>query len=264
MEAPYADSAARRAQQRPKATAYQPTAPAGGWPHWRHAGSSHTRGGQALATPSALATAGTGHLAGGLGRAVAADAPGLRPGLAAGRALAGGGGGWRRAGPGAPAGQPLAAPVHGGRVSGVRRAWRCGCAAGLGLAAAHGPAAGSLPVAGLARCAAVSHPARRPGWPACSAAAGRRRAGAGRRLRPGPRPARTAPRLAAGPAGRGGVELATAAGVRAAVPLGRVRRGDMWAMSWQGCQVVYLFQRPESMARAWDKACADLAPGAGW
>ena len=45
-------------------------------------------------------------------------------------------------------------------------------------------------------------------------------------------------------------------------PWARVRRGDMWAMSWQGCQVVYLFQRPESMARAWDKACADLAPGA--
>ena len=45
-------------------------------------------------------------------------------------------------------------------------------------------------------------------------------------------------------------------------PWARVRQGDMWAQSWQGCQVVYLFQRPESMARAWDKACADLAPGA--
>lgn len=45
-------------------------------------------------------------------------------------------------------------------------------------------------------------------------------------------------------------------------PWARVRQGDMWAMSWQGCEVVYLFQRPESMARAWDKACAELAPGA--
>lgn len=42
----------------------------------------------------------------------------------------------------------------------------------------------------------------------------------------------------------------------------RVRRGDLWAQSWQGLDVVYLFQRPESMARAWAKACAELAPGA--
>lgn len=45
-------------------------------------------------------------------------------------------------------------------------------------------------------------------------------------------------------------------------PWARVRRGDMWALTWQGCEVVYLFQRPESMGRAWDKACAELAPGA--
>ncbi len=45
-------------------------------------------------------------------------------------------------------------------------------------------------------------------------------------------------------------------------PWARVRRADMWADSWQGCTVVYLFQRPESMARAWAKACAELAPGA--
>lgn len=42
----------------------------------------------------------------------------------------------------------------------------------------------------------------------------------------------------------------------------RVRRGDLWAQSWQGVDVVYLFQRPESMARAWTKACGELAPGA--
>jgi hypothetical protein len=45
-------------------------------------------------------------------------------------------------------------------------------------------------------------------------------------------------------------------------PWARVRRGDMWADGWQGLDAVYLFQRPESMARAWDKARAELAPGA--
>ena len=43
----------------------------------------------------------------------------------------------------------------------------------------------------------------------------------------------------------------------------RVRRGDMWAAgAWSGLALVYLFQRPESMARAWAKACDEL-PG-GW
>jgi hypothetical protein len=42
----------------------------------------------------------------------------------------------------------------------------------------------------------------------------------------------------------------------------RVQRGDMWARSWSGFDLVYLFQRPESMARAWDKACRER-PG-GW
>ena len=42
----------------------------------------------------------------------------------------------------------------------------------------------------------------------------------------------------------------------------RVRQGDMWADDWRGCDLVYLFQRPESMARAWAKAEAELAPGA--
>lgn len=41
----------------------------------------------------------------------------------------------------------------------------------------------------------------------------------------------------------------------------RVQRGDMWAQPWGGFDLVYLFQRPESMARAWDKACLE-APGA--
>jgi hypothetical protein len=41
-----------------------------------------------------------------------------------------------------------------------------------------------------------------------------------------------------------------------------VRRGDMWAPSWAAHDVVYLFQRPESMARAHAKALAELRPGA--
>jgi hypothetical protein len=45
-------------------------------------------------------------------------------------------------------------------------------------------------------------------------------------------------------------------------PWARVRQGDMWAADWSGCALVYLFQRPESMARAWAKAQAELAPGA--
>jgi hypothetical protein len=44
-------------------------------------------------------------------------------------------------------------------------------------------------------------------------------------------------------------------------PDAQVRRGDMWSGSWRGYDVVYLFQRPESMARAWAKACAEMAPG---
>ena len=45
-------------------------------------------------------------------------------------------------------------------------------------------------------------------------------------------------------------------------PWAQVRRGDMWRASWRGLGLVYLFQRPESMARAWAKAQAELAPGA--
>lgn len=52
-----------------------------------------------------------------------------------------------------------------------------------------------------------------------------------------------------------------AAGVHAHGPA-QIRRGDMWAASWAGYELVYLFQRPESMARAYAKARAELAPGA--
>jgi hypothetical protein len=43
----------------------------------------------------------------------------------------------------------------------------------------------------------------------------------------------------------------------------QVRRGDMWQTSWQGYDLVYVFQRPESMARAWDKARREM-PGGAW
>lgn len=44
-------------------------------------------------------------------------------------------------------------------------------------------------------------------------------------------------------------------------PWARVRQGDMWRGSWGGHALVYVFQRPESMARAWAKASAEMAPG---
>ena len=44
-------------------------------------------------------------------------------------------------------------------------------------------------------------------------------------------------------------------------PWARVRRGDMWADDWRAYQLVYLFQRPESMPRAVDKARRELAQG---
>lgn len=45
-------------------------------------------------------------------------------------------------------------------------------------------------------------------------------------------------------------------------PWARVAQGDLWRADWSGYQLVYLFQRPESMARAWAKGCAEMAPGA--
>lgn len=41
----------------------------------------------------------------------------------------------------------------------------------------------------------------------------------------------------------------------------RVSRGDLWAADWSQCDLVYLFQRPESMARALEKSRAELRPG---
>lgn len=48
---------------------------------------------------------------------------------------------------------------------------------------------------------------------------------------------------------------------RLACPWAQVRRGDMWRPSWAGFDLVYLFQRPESMARAHRKAEAEMAEG---
>ena len=41
-----------------------------------------------------------------------------------------------------------------------------------------------------------------------------------------------------------------------------VRQGDIWAHDWSAYDMVYLFQRPESMPRAWSKAQTDLCDGA--
>jgi len=40
-----------------------------------------------------------------------------------------------------------------------------------------------------------------------------------------------------------------------------VRRGDMWTLDWSAYQLVYLFQRPESMPRALAKAGAEMRRG---
>ena len=41
-----------------------------------------------------------------------------------------------------------------------------------------------------------------------------------------------------------------------------VRRGDIWAADWSAHDIVYVFQRPESMARAAEKATRELRSGA--
>lgn len=41
----------------------------------------------------------------------------------------------------------------------------------------------------------------------------------------------------------------------------RVSRGDLWASDWSQQDLVYLFQRPESMPRALEKASRELRPG---
>ncbi|CAM8635868.1 AdoMet_MTases domain containing protein [Oxalobacteraceae bacterium] len=45
-------------------------------------------------------------------------------------------------------------------------------------------------------------------------------------------------------------------------PWAKIRQGDMWAADWSLHDMVYLFQRPETMPRAVEKAAAELRPGA--
>jgi len=52
-----------------------------------------------------------------------------------------------------------------------------------------------------------------------------------------------------------------AAWTRRRLPGSVIVHGDMWSASWSPFTLVYLFQRPESMDRAWAKACEDMAPG---
>lgn len=47
-----------------------------------------------------------------------------------------------------------------------------------------------------------------------------------------------------------------------ACPWAQIRQGDMWQADWSGYDLVYLFQRPESMPRAIAKARAEMRPGA--
>jgi hypothetical protein len=44
-------------------------------------------------------------------------------------------------------------------------------------------------------------------------------------------------------------------------PWARIRQGDMWRDDWGRYDMVYLFQRPETMPRAVDKANAEMKPG---
>lgn len=44
-------------------------------------------------------------------------------------------------------------------------------------------------------------------------------------------------------------------------PWARVRRADIWLADWGAYQLVYLFQRPESMGRAAVKAATEMRPG---
>jgi hypothetical protein len=45
-------------------------------------------------------------------------------------------------------------------------------------------------------------------------------------------------------------------------PWAKIRQGDIWKVDWHSYEMVYLFQRPESMPRAVAKARAELKPGA--
>ena len=44
-------------------------------------------------------------------------------------------------------------------------------------------------------------------------------------------------------------------------PWAKVRRGDIWLADWSAYQLIYLFQRPESMGRAAVKAATEMQAG---
>ncbi len=58
------------------------------------------------------------------------------------------------------------------------------------------------------------------------------------------------------------VPLSWAAAWRCRAAQVQIQRADMWAASWAGYDLVYVFQRPESMARVFDKARRELSPTA--
>jgi hypothetical protein len=45
-------------------------------------------------------------------------------------------------------------------------------------------------------------------------------------------------------------------------PFARIRQGDIWMVDWRSYDLVYMFQRPETMPRAVEKAEAELRRGA--
>lgn len=55
--------------------------------------------------------------------------------------------------------------------------------------------------------------------------------------------------------------LLLACWARLRCPWAVIFHGDLWRRSWAPYSLVYLFQRPESMARAWDKARSEMADG---
>jgi len=61
-----------------------------------------------------------------------------------------------------------------------------------------------------------------------------------------------------------GIEWSWPLGALTAVlcPWARIRQCDMWRADWSAHDMVYLFQRPETMPRAVEKASAELRPGA--
>jgi SAM-dependent methyltransferase len=61
-----------------------------------------------------------------------------------------------------------------------------------------------------------------------------------------------------------GIEMSWPLRILSALRCGfaRIRQGDIWLADWRSFDVVYLFQRPESMPRAVEKAEAELRRGA--